>query len=160
MGIQRAMRLFYPPLVIRAGLNVNHLPGYSFKDLSPSWQTGSRLALHAIGATAGNPPKAPPERRRPRPGEGQGEPVNAAAMGNACPLPRVRPTDRPTAVNARESAQTVPRHGRAKLSRSSLPPSLQQSGRSPGKRGDKSVPLDVQREFFTRMFRQAQRVRP
>lgn len=40
----------------------------------------------------------------------------------------MRPTDRPTAVNVRESSQTVPMHGRAKLSQSSLPHSLRQAG--------------------------------
>jgi hypothetical protein len=88
------MRLFYPPLVIRAGLNVNHLPGYSFKDLSPSWQTGSRLVVRAIGTTAGTLHSAT-ERRKPRPGEGQGEPVNAAASGQRLPLAPCA-TDRPT----------------------------------------------------------------
>ena len=88
------MRLFYPPLVIRAGLNVNHLPGYSFKDLSPSLRTGSRLAVQIKGVTAGTLHSAT-ERRKPRPGEGQGVPVNAA-LARLRRLCRPEATDRPT----------------------------------------------------------------
>ena len=133
------MRLFYPPLVIRAGLNVNHLPGYSFKDLSPSWQTGSRLALHAIGATAGNPPKAPPERRRPRPGEGQGEPVNAAFVRLRQPYRPVAGSDRLRLAYIGKAQNSIHLELGEAFPKPTNPPSSMYLPRQKT-RGDKSLP--------------------
>lgn len=109
--------------------------------MSPSWQTGSRLALHAIGATAGNPPKAPPERRRPRPGEGQGEPVNAAACWQRLPpCPRCdRPTDRRQSTLGKAPKLCPGTVGRSFPEALSLPPSSSQ-GEAQGKGGTSLFP--------------------
>ena len=96
-----------------------------------------RLARIGAGATAGTLPSAT-ERRKPRPGEGQGVPVNAAAVllrqqhGPLCD----RLTDRrQTPLGKRNTRFTS---SWAKLSQSSLPHSLRQSLQRDKDRGDKS----------------------
>jgi hypothetical protein len=54
------LRRFYFSLENLQRVERQPLPGYSFFGLVPLPANGSRLALCAIGATAGNPPKAPP----------------------------------------------------------------------------------------------------
>ena len=85
------------------------------KTCHPPCSHCARLVVRAIGTTAGIPPKVLPERRKLQPGEGQGEPVNAALawLRRSC-RPRVR---WPGSVRqSGESYQTALCCGRAKLS--------------------------------------------
>jgi hypothetical protein len=52
-GIRQPWRDFIPPRRIRTRLYVNHGRGVAFYGLDPYPAIGSRLALRALGATAG-----------------------------------------------------------------------------------------------------------
>lgn len=76
------------------------------------------------GTTAGHPPTVPPERREPRPGEGQARPVNAAPV-HLLAGAQAHATDRPTdGALAGKGSTDLPPAGWVRLSplSHSLPP--------------------------------------